>query len=182
MRIDRHGVGIHEYLKSIFALQFGDTFQEILIALVQEFGNVLVVLSRQLELHPVVFDTLAPQFSNFGLGFRPRLFFPKIWVAFVLLEIESRVEQGPGISKALDRSPGIKIEDGERELQLIRQNGVVELGSGFFPLVDVGLNKQHLLGIERFQIGVEYFLRQGIVEGNRLVVMFPDQSGRQVCR
>ena len=73
-------------------------------------------------------------------------------VAFVLLEIEPLLQQGAGVGKTLGRAALVKIEHGEGNAQVFLEDGVAELGAVAGKLVDVGLNEEELLRIERFQI------------------------------
>ena len=91
-------------------------------------------------------------------------------------------EQGAGIRKTLGRAMLVKIENGEWNGKVFLQDGVAELGPIAGKLVNVGLNEEELLGIKRFQILVEYLLRQGVVERHPLVVVTGQQFSRQVCR
>ncbi len=158
--LDGHGVGVHVGLKGICALYLANALQEIVVALVEYFDDALVVLPGKLEPQPVVLDPLAPQLAHFRFGFRPGFLLPCELVALILLEIEPLLEQSARIREALGRALLVEIENGERNGKVFLEDGVAEPGAIAGKLVDVGLNEEELLGIERFQILVEYLLRQ----------------------
>ena len=171
VRLNRHGVGVHEDLEGIFALQAADPADRGLVALVQGLGDALIVLAGQFEAQPVVLDALAPEVVEFGFGGRPDALFAGNGQALVLAEIEAVLEQAARIAVALDDALRIEIENAEGGRQVLVQDGIVEPRAQRCQAVDIGLIEEILFAVQRLEITLKNLCGKRVVESVRLVVV-----------
>jgi hypothetical protein len=179
VRLDRHGVGVHEDLEHVLVGQLARRAQVAFVALVQRFADGLVVLAGQFQAQPFVLDALAPQFLDLGVALGPLGLLAVVLVAFVGGEFKlALLDQLARIGDALVEALLVQVEDGERHAQVFAGDGVVQAGAHDGVLVDVGLGEEHLLRIQRLEVAVEDFLRHGVVQRHRLVVQFAQHARR----
>jgi hypothetical protein len=170
VRVGGFGVGGHEALEGVLAVELLDALDVTGIALVQRLADVGVGLAGQLQAQPVVLGALAPQVVELGLVLRPRGVLAVERVAFIGGEIEALLEQAARKSHALDRALHVQVEYRERCGQVVIPDRVVQRGLQRCEFGQVGLGEEHLLAIEQLEIRGIDPRRHRVVERLRVVV------------
>jgi hypothetical protein len=147
-----------------------DPLLEVGIALGQRLPDRRHVLARELEPQHVVLDPQAPQLVELGRAGRPGRFLAVEAVRLVDGEVEIVGQQRARFGGALAHALEVQIEDLERRLQPAIAQGIVEAGAIDGEAVDVGLQEEGAIGVERLQVAVEDLAGEAVVERRRLVV------------
>lgn len=148
MRVDSHGVGIHESLESIGAGDAPQTAERILIPLVENLDDARVVIASQLEPQSVVLDPLAPKVLQLVVGCRPGLIFEIYLVALVALEIKAVFEQAESVNQVFGHAVFVQVEDFKRCAQIFSEDGIIEQGTVNAEAINVALKELELLWVQ----------------------------------
>jgi len=179
VRLDRHGIGVHEGLKHVFAGELMHAIQIVRIALVQGIADLGVVLAGDLQAQPVVLHTLAPDVVDLGFAVGPRRLLALVAIGFVLAEIETLLEQLACIGGALANTLLIQVEDGVRHRQILVVDRVAELVALRGKAVDVDLGEEQAVDIQRIEITIKNLRRHLRIERLGLVMKAREETCRQ---
>ena len=171
MRVHGRRVGVHEDLESVLALHPDVARQVVLVALVERRANRRVVLAGQLQPQPVILHAFAPQIPDLVFVLRPGSFLARQGVAFLDGEVGLLLEEFACIGDALGQALALQVEEGKRYAQVLLENRIVQLRAGTGETVDVGLQEEVLLPIQRFDVVDENPLRHGVVKWRGAVVV-----------
>jgi hypothetical protein len=170
MRLDRAGIGVDEALEQVLGVDLAHPLLEIVVAALERGADRGHLLAGELEPQHVVLDPLAPQLVEFGRTGRPRGVLAVEGIALVDGEIELGREQFARLRAALAHALHVDVEDVERRLQPTIAQRIVETGAVAGETVDVALQEERAVGVERFDVAVEDLGRERVVERRGLVV------------
>ncbi len=169
VRIDSAGVGVHEELEDILALQLVDRLFKRGIALVQRLADVIGLLAGQLKAQPVILHRLAPQLIQLGAAGGPRHLLAVVLEALVGGEVRFLLEQLARVGHALADALLVDRKDLECRLQLAAANGRGNVGFERRKARHVGLGEVLLAAVKRLQVALEHVLGRGLVQRARAV-------------
>jgi len=180
VRIGAVGVGGHEGLESIVAVELLDPLDVAGVTLVQHLADFVIALAGKLEPQPVVLGALAPQIVQFGLILRPRGVLAVEGVAFVAGEVEARLEQCACVVHAFHGALHVQVEHRERAVQLAIPDRIVQLGRQRREAVHVGLGEEHLLAVEQIHVRLVDASGHRIVQWLGVVVETGEEARREL--
>ncbi len=158
VRVDGIGVSVDEELEHVFALELLDRIGQRHVALIQRLADVVGLLAGQLQAQPVVHDRLAPQHIQLLVVCSPWHVLTVVLELVVAAEIEVLLEQIERVFDALIDTLLVEREHLEGRLQIATAQCIANAGLQRSKAVDIGLSKELLAAVQRFQIALEHVL------------------------
>ena len=178
VRVVGGGEGIDVGLEHVLATGLLEARQLVLVALGQQLLDVLGFLAGDLQAQHFVFDTLAPQFVEFGAVFGPGRFLAidlQLLVDSEVDLVDALAQLGQRVVQALFHAGQMAAIDGEPWLEVATFQQIIEFAAPLIEFGDVAGSEIAARWIEQLQVVVIDLNRAFVVQRRLVVVMAAQQ-------